>query len=166
MFNSKILKQPDFSNFTYTCPIYMSTVFLVKNGQIWPLIWLHHLKELALSFQKNIKSLKSVTPNKSYGCLKILSTLQVYVLHYRYMYYTTGICTTLQVYVLHYRYMYYTTGICTVLQVKIGMNRFTSNKTIPTNHTPYLSGNPDSTHVLILDGLGQFNVCLLITGHS
>ncbi len=45
--------------------------FFDKNGQNFdPMILLHHLKELILSFQKNIKSLKLNTPNKRYGCSK------------------------------------------------------------------------------------------------
>ena len=35
------------------------------------MLLLYHLKQLTLSFQKNIKSLKSDTPNKSYSRSKI-----------------------------------------------------------------------------------------------
>ena len=48
----------------------------------WPnfdlMILLRYFKELTLSFQKNIKFLKSDTPNKSYGCSKIPSTCDIY----------------------------------------------------------------------------------------
>ncbi len=48
------------------------------------MILLDHLKELTLSFQKNIKSLKLDTPNKSYGHSKIPSTycIDIHCVHY------------------------------------------------------------------------------------
>ena len=52
------------------------------------MILLYHLKELTLSFQKNIKSLKLDTPNKSYGCSKIPRTRYIDI---QCMYYTVEV---------------------------------------------------------------------------
>ena len=51
--------------------------FYQKWPKIDPMILLHHLKQLTLSFQKNIKFLKSDTPNKSYYYSKIPSTCDI-----------------------------------------------------------------------------------------
>ncbi len=52
-------------------------VFCQKLPNIDSMILLHHLKELTLSFQKNIISLQSDTPNKSYGHSKINIDVQI-----------------------------------------------------------------------------------------
>jgi len=49
----------------------------------------------------------------------------VYILHYRYTYYTTGIHITLYVYILRYRYTCYNTDIHITLQVYMLHYRYT-----------------------------------------
>ncbi len=63
VFNSTFLKQPNFDKIAHL----QSMVFSRKLHFLDPMILLYHFEELTLRFQKNIKSLKSDTPNKSYG---------------------------------------------------------------------------------------------------
>ncbi len=62
MFNLKNFQVAKFWQFH---PLYIVYGFCQKWPKIDPMNLLHYLKELTLSFQESIKSLKSDTPNKS-----------------------------------------------------------------------------------------------------
>ncbi len=68
MFSSQFLIGLDFELLPH---LYIAHAFCQKQPRKWSLILIHHLKELTLSYQKIIKSLKLDHPNPSYGRSKI-----------------------------------------------------------------------------------------------